>query len=75
MSRAGVLRCLRGCPTGTPILPGTPVYLDLSNPTPMLHRSPESNCVVGNFFSLRGDHTKAVMYFDRAVKLDKNYLR
>ena len=41
----------------------------------MLHRSPESNCVVGNFFSLRGDHTKAVMYFDRAVKLDKNYLR
>ena len=35
---------------------------------------PEANCVVGNYFSLRGDHAGAIKYFDRAVQLDRNYL-
>eukprot|EP01038_Epipyxis_sp_PR26KG_P006178 gene6178-8509_t len=36
--------------------------------------SPESCCVVGNYYSLKGQHEKAVTYFQRALKLDKNYL-
>lgn len=29
---------------------------------------------IGNYFSLRGDHTKAAAYFQRAVKLNSNYV-
>ena len=35
---------------------------------------PESACIVGNYFSLRGDHEKAVKYFEKAIRLDRNYL-
>ena len=35
---------------------------------------PETCCTVGNYYSLRGDHHKAVVYFQRAIKLDKKYL-
>jgi anaphase-promoting complex subunit 8 len=35
---------------------------------------PETCCVIGNYFSLRGDHSKAVIYFKRAIKLDRNFL-
>ena len=28
--------------------------------------------VLGNFYSLRGDHSMAVVYFQRAVRLDKD---
>ncbi|CDW85316.1 anaphase-promoting complex subunit 8-like [Stylonychia lemnae] len=35
---------------------------------------PESCCVIGNYYSLRGDHHKAVIYFKRAVKLDNKFL-
>jgi anaphase-promoting complex subunit 8 len=35
---------------------------------------PESCCVLGNYYSLRSDHEKAVLYFQRALKLDRNYL-
>lgn len=35
---------------------------------------PEACCTVGNYYSLRGDHHKAVIYFQRAIKLDKKYL-
>ena len=35
---------------------------------------PESCCVIGNYFSLRGDHHKAVLYFKRAIKLDNKFL-
>ncbi|KAA0189542.1 Cell division cycle protein 23 [Fasciolopsis buskii] len=34
---------------------------------------PETCCVVGNFFSLRGQHDKAVLYFQRALKLRPSY--
>ncbi|TGZ71219.1 hypothetical protein CRM22_002761 [Opisthorchis felineus] len=34
---------------------------------------PETCCVVGNFFSLRGQHDKAVLYFQRALKLKPSY--
>lgn len=35
---------------------------------------PESCCVIGNYYSLRGDHHKAVVYFKRAIKLDNKFL-
>lgn len=35
---------------------------------------PESCCIIGNFYSLRGDHDRAVHYFQRALKLDRHYL-
>jgi anaphase-promoting complex subunit 8 len=36
--------------------------------------SPESCCVVGNYYSLMGDHIKAVIYFRKALQLDRNFL-
>ncbi|KAL6181522.1 hypothetical protein ACLB2K_048177 [Fragaria x ananassa] len=35
---------------------------------------PESCCIIGNYYSLKGLHEKAVLYFRRALKLDRNYL-
>lgn len=35
---------------------------------------PQSVCIVGNYYSLKGQHEKAVMYFRRALKLNHNYL-
>lgn len=34
----------------------------------------ETCCIIGNYYSLRGEHEKAVLYFQRALKLNKNYL-
>ncbi|EFC45000.1 predicted protein, partial [Naegleria gruberi] len=34
----------------------------------------ETCCVIGNYYSLRGDHEKAVLYFKRALSLDPKYL-
>ena len=31
---------------------------------------PESNCVVGNYYSLKGQHERAILYFQRALKLN-----
>jgi anaphase-promoting complex subunit 8 len=35
---------------------------------------PETCCVVGNYYSLKGQHEKAVMYFRRALTLDRSFL-
>lgn len=35
---------------------------------------PETCCVVGNYYSLTSQHEKAVMYFRRALTLDRNFL-
>lgn len=35
---------------------------------------PETCCIIGNYYSLKGQHEKSVMYFKRALKLNKNYL-
>ena len=35
---------------------------------------PETCCIVGNYYSLKGHHEKAVQYFQRALKLDRSYL-
>ncbi|KAJ2656527.1 Anaphase-promoting complex subunit 8 [Coemansia sp. RSA 1200] len=35
---------------------------------------PETCCVIGNYYSLRKQHEKAVGYFQRALQLDRNYL-
>lgn len=34
----------------------------------------ETCCVIGNYYSLRRQHGKAVLYFQRALKLNPNYL-
>jgi anaphase-promoting complex subunit 8 len=42
--------------------------------------TPETCCVIGrillkgNYYSLMSDHVKAVLYFKKALKLDRNYL-
>jgi anaphase-promoting complex subunit 8 len=36
--------------------------------------SPEACCVVGNYYSLMGDHIKAVIYFRKALQLDRHFL-
>jgi len=35
---------------------------------------PETCCIVGNHYSMKGAHERAVMYFQRALKLDRSYL-
>ena len=35
---------------------------------------PETCFVLGNYHSLKNDHTRAMVYFKRATELDKNYL-
>ncbi|XP_055920521.1 cell division cycle protein 23 homolog [Eupeodes corollae] len=35
---------------------------------------PETCCVIGNYYSIRSDHQKAIMYFQRALKLNPQYL-
>jgi tetratricopeptide (TPR) repeat protein len=34
----------------------------------------ETCCVIGNYYSLRSDHPKAVLYFRRALKLNPQFL-
>ncbi|ORY54446.1 TPR-like protein [Neocallimastix californiae] len=34
----------------------------------------ETCCIIGNYYSLRKEHEKAVLYFQRALKLNKNYI-
>ncbi|TFY58515.1 hypothetical protein EVJ58_g6367 [Rhodofomes roseus] len=35
---------------------------------------PEICCLIGNYFSLRNEHEKAIKYFKRATQLDRTYL-
>jgi len=35
---------------------------------------PETQCVVGNYYSLRNDHHRAVAYYRRALRLNPHYL-
>jgi len=35
---------------------------------------PETCCIVGNYYSLLSEHEKAVMYFRRALTLDRSFL-
>ncbi|XP_075212921.1 anaphase-promoting complex subunit 8-like [Lycorma delicatula] len=34
----------------------------------------ETCCIIGNYYSLRGEHHKAVLYFERALRLNPLYL-
>lgn len=34
----------------------------------------ETCCIVGNYYSLKGNHPKAVAYFERALRLNPDYL-
>ena len=35
---------------------------------------PETCCIIGNYYSLKGQHERAVMYFQRALKLNRKFL-
>lgn len=35
---------------------------------------PETSCVIGNYLSLMAEHTKAIIYFKKALELDRNFL-
>ena len=35
---------------------------------------PQVCCLIGNYFSIRGEHEKAIMYFRKALRLDRSYL-
>ena len=35
---------------------------------------PETCCIIGNYYSLKAQHEKAVLYFQRAVKLNRKFL-
>ena len=35
---------------------------------------PEVCCIIGNYYSLKSHHTLAVSYFQRALKLNRNFL-
>lgn len=35
---------------------------------------PETCCVIGNYYSLMGEHLKAIVYFRKALKLDRTCL-
>uniref|UniRef100_A0A7S3ZFV4 Cdc23 domain-containing protein n=1 Tax=Lotharella globosa TaxID=91324 RepID=A0A7S3ZFV4_9EUKA len=35
---------------------------------------PETCCIIGNYYSLKGEHERAVIYFKRALRLDPSYL-
>ena len=36
--------------------------------------SPESCCVIGNYYSLKGQHDRAIVYFQRALRLNNQFL-
>ena len=36
--------------------------------------NPETCCVIGNYYSLMGEHLKAIVYFRKALKLDRTCL-
>jgi anaphase-promoting complex subunit 8 len=36
--------------------------------------SPETNCIIGNYHSLMGEHEKAITYFKNALTLDRTFL-
>eukprot|EP01125_Pyxidicula_operculata_P014862 TRINITY_DN5005_c0_g1_i1.p1 TRINITY_DN5005_c0_g1~~TRINITY_DN5005_c0_g1_i1.p1 ORF type:complete len:389 (-),score=46.41 TRINITY_DN5005_c0_g1_i1:143-1309(-) len=36
--------------------------------------TPETCCIIGNYYSLKADHAKAVIYFQRALRLNPKYL-
>lgn len=35
---------------------------------------PETCCIIGNYYSLKGQHEKAIIYFQRALRLDRSCL-
>lgn len=35
---------------------------------------PETCCIIGNYYSLKNKHDRAILYFHRALKLDPNFL-
>ncbi|XP_076669161.1 cell division cycle protein 23 isoform X1 [Andrena cerasifolii] len=70
--------CLDNMDTYSNLLYVKEMRVELAN---LAHRATEIDkyrletcCIVGNYYSLRGDHQKAVMYFHRALKMNPQYL-
>ena len=53
-------------------------YCELSNLAYRCYENnkyrPETCCVIGNFYALKGEHPKAIAFFKRALKLDNSFL-
>ncbi|XP_011875429.1 PREDICTED: cell division cycle protein 23 homolog [Vollenhovia emeryi] len=70
--------CLDNMDTYSNLLYVKELKVELAN---LAHRATEIDkyrletcCIVGNYYSLRADHQKAVMYFHRALKMNPQYL-
>ncbi|XP_033328930.1 cell division cycle protein 23 isoform X1 [Megalopta genalis] len=70
--------CLDNMDTYSNLLYVREMRVELAN---LAHRATEIDkyrletcCIVGNYYSLRGDHQKAVLYFHRALKMNPRYL-
>ncbi|KAI6832119.1 TPR-like protein [Hortaea werneckii] len=56
------------------ILPSRPKLANLASLTSNTDRfRPETNCILGNYYSLISSHEKAVLHFRRALTLDRNF--
>ncbi|KAF2774003.1 TPR-like protein [Teratosphaeria nubilosa] len=56
------------------VLPHRPKLASLASLASTTDRfRPETNCILGNYYSLISEHEKAVLHFRRALTLDRNY--
>ena len=56
------------------VLPNRPKLANLAAAASATDKfRPETNCVLGNYYSLIAEHEKAVLHFRRALTLDRNF--
>lgn len=56
------------------VLPNRPKLASLASTTSDTDKfRPETNCILGNYYSLISEHEKAVLHFRRALTLDRNF--
>ncbi|WPH03836.1 Hypothetical protein R9X50_00671900 [Acrodontium crateriforme] len=56
------------------VLPNRPKLASLASLASSTDKfRPETNCILGNYYSLISEHEKAVLHFRRALALDRNY--
>lgn len=62
-------------------LPTRPTHQAVAELSYLAHQAVETDkfrtetcCIVGNYFSLRGQHERAVVHFQRALRLNRAYL-
>lgn len=56
------------------VLPNRPKLASLAAMASDVDRfRPETNCILGNYYSLISEHEKAILHFRRALSLDRNF--